>query len=111
MIATVDIGHLAAESLLKPPAKSEIVDLHGPSYSVRQLAQKIGKALGKELQIVDIPPDQQVGALTQSGLPQFLAETFVEMYEGFRSGQIVPKGDRMAHGSTEVDAVIAKLVQ
>ena len=42
MIATRDIGLLAAESLLKPPAKSEVVDQMGPAYSQRQLAEKAG---------------------------------------------------------------------
>jgi uncharacterized protein YbjT (DUF2867 family) len=109
MIATVDIGHLAAESLLKQPAKSEIVDLVGPAYTIRQLAEKLGKALGKNLQIVDIPVAQQVGALQQGGLPQYLAEIFFEMYEGFRSGVMQPVGDRLVQGSTEIDPVIAKL--
>lgn len=109
-IATRDIGALAAESLVSPPAKSEIVDLHGPAYSNRQVAEKLGAALGKKLNIVDIPPAGHVAALLQAGMSQSLAELFAEMYAGFATGQIVPKGDRMAQGKTTLDEVIKTLV-
>src|SRR5207244_661733 len=46
-IATPDIGKVAAESLLAP--KNEVIDLLGPLYSQRQVAEKLGKALGKPL--------------------------------------------------------------
>ncbi|MFT3769893.1 MAG: NmrA family NAD(P)-binding protein [Minicystis sp.] len=110
MIATKDIGALAAESLLEPAAKSEIVDLHGPAYSIRQVAEKLGAALGKQLQIVDIPEAGWVGAMTQAGLPQHAAEVFAEMYKGFGSGAIQPKGDRLVQGKTTLDEVIKGLV-
>jgi uncharacterized protein YbjT (DUF2867 family) len=109
MIATKDIGTLAAESLLSPAAKSEIVDLHGPAYSIRQLAELLGKKLGKTLQVVDIPKEGWVPAMVQGGMPQQIAEIFAEMYEGFGSGKIAPRGDRMVQGKTTIDDVIASL--
>jgi uncharacterized protein YbjT (DUF2867 family) len=110
MIATRDIGALAAESLLAPPAKSEIVDLHGPAYSIRQQAEALGRALGKTLQIVDIPPEGHVGALVQAGMPKQFAEAYAEMFAGFASGRIQPKGDRLVQGKTTLDEVIKALV-
>ncbi|MBI4955292.1 MAG: NmrA family NAD(P)-binding protein [Myxococcales bacterium] len=110
MIATKDIGALAAESLLAPAGKSEIVDLHGPAYSIRQLSDKLGQALGKPLQIVDIPQAGWVDAMVKAGLPPHVAEVYAEMYAGFASGAIVPKGDRMVQGKTTVDEVIKTLV-
>jgi len=110
MIATRDIGALAAESLLSPPAKSENVDLHGPAYSIRQVAEKLGAALGKTLQIVDIPEAGWVSAMTQGGMPAHVAEVYAEMYKGFATGLIAPKGDRMAQGKTTLDEVIKTLV-
>jgi uncharacterized protein YbjT (DUF2867 family) len=35
---------------------SEVIDLVGPSYSARDLAKALGAALGKPLQVVDVPP-------------------------------------------------------
>ena len=110
MIATRDIGQLAAQSLLERPAKSEVVDLHGPAYTQRQLAEKLGAALGKTLTIVDIPQAEWIPALTQAGLPRHIAEVYAEMYGAFASGTIKPKGDRMVQGQTPIDAVIKSLV-
>ena len=95
---------------LEKPKKSEIVDLHGPAYSVNQVVEKLGAALGKKLQIVDIPEPGWVPALTQAGMPQHVATVFAEMYHGFGSGKIKPSGDRMVQGKTTLDEVIKSLV-
>ena len=100
----------AAESLVSPADRSEIIDLHGPAYSIRQVAEKLGTALGKQLQIVDIPQAGWVDAMVQGGLPKHVAEVFAEMYGGFASGAIGPKGDRMVQGKTTLDEVIKTLV-
>jgi uncharacterized protein YbjT (DUF2867 family) len=111
MIATRDIGMLAAESMLEKPAKNQVLDLHGPAYSNRQLAEKLGAALGKTLNIVDVPEAEWVPTLLKSGMPKHIAEVFAEMYRGFGSGRIVPKGDRMVAGKTGIDEVIKDLVR
>jgi uncharacterized protein YbjT (DUF2867 family) len=110
MIATKDIGALAAQSLLSPPAKSEVIDLVGPAYSYRQVAEKLGKALGKTLQIVDIPAAGHVDALVKAGFAKSLAQEFAEMYSAFAGGKVVPKGDRLVQGKTEIDEVIRAVV-
>jgi uncharacterized protein YbjT (DUF2867 family) len=109
MIATKDIGRLAAESLRRKPAKSENVDLQGPAYSVRQAAQLLGKALGKELKVVDIPAAGHVDAMVKAGFPKHIAESFAEMYAGFGTGRIKPCGDRTVQGKTELSEVVAGL--
>ena len=110
MIATHDIGVLAAKELLAKPAKSEVVDLHGPAYSIRQVAEKLGEALGKPLKVLDVPPEGQVTAMIQGGFSQHIAEIFAEMYAGFASGKVKPSGDRMVQGTTTIDGVIKSLV-
>jgi uncharacterized protein YbjT (DUF2867 family) len=111
MIATKDIGALVAETLASPPAKSEVVDIQGPAYSPRQIAEKLGAALGKTIQLVDIPQPGWLPALTQAGMPPPFAEAYAEMFSGFASGNIRPVGDRLVHGETKVDEVIAALVR
>jgi uncharacterized protein YbjT (DUF2867 family) len=110
MIATKDIGALAAELLLNPPAKSDVVDQIGPAYSNRQVAEKLGAALGKKLDVIDIPQAGWVDALKQGGIPQSLAELFAEMYGAAASGKLAPKGDRLVHGETTLDEVLRTLV-
>lgn len=110
MIATRDIGELAAERLAARPSASEIIDLHGPAYSHGQVAEKLGAAIGKTLQVVDIPQAGWVDALLQGGVPRHFAELYAEMYGGFASGQIAPRGDRLVQGHTEIDEVIRQMV-
>lgn len=109
-IATKDIGLTAAAALLSPAPGGEIIDLHGPAYSIRQVAEKLGNALGKTLQIVDIPQEGWVGAMMQGGMSQHVAEVFAEMYAGFASGNIRPGGGRFVQGTTTLDEVIPTLV-
>ena len=107
MIATRDVGRLAASALTSPPPKSEVIDLFGPTYSVRQVAEHLGAALGKTLEIVNIPPEGHVTALTQAGVPRQIAEAVAEMFAAFAAGLLVPHGDRSLNGSTTIDLVIA----
>jgi uncharacterized protein YbjT (DUF2867 family) len=108
MIATRDVGRFAAEALLSPPAASEVVDLIGPAYSIRELAAKLGDAVGRPLQILEIPPAGHVAALVQAGMPQQLAEAVAEMFASAAAGAFVPKGDRRLIGTTTIDEVIAQ---
>ena len=110
MVATRDIGRLVVKTLRHRPTAHEIIDLHGPAYSVRQQAELLGAALGKSLTIVDVPPAGQVEAMMQGGLPRPAAEAYAEMYAGFASGAIGPRGDRLEHGTTPLDATIAALL-
>jgi uncharacterized protein YbjT (DUF2867 family) len=109
MVATKDIAALAAAELVNGSGKSEVVDLVGPSYSYAQVADLLGKALGKELQVVNIPQPGWVPALVQAGFSQQIAELFAEMYAGFASGKVQPHGDRVVHGTTPLEATIAAL--
>ena len=52
----MDIGKLAVDVLAAPPAKNQVIDLHGPAYTARQVAEKLGAALGKTLNVVNVPP-------------------------------------------------------
>ena len=109
MIATKDIGRLVTDSLLNKPARSENVDLQGPSYSIRQAAQLLGKALGKELKVIDIRAADRVDALKQAGFNDHIAKVFAQMLEGFEKGIIRPTGDRLVQGKTELAEVVAAL--
>jgi uncharacterized protein YbjT (DUF2867 family) len=107
-VATRDVGRLAARLLVEPPAKSEIIDLAGPAYSARDMAEKLGRALGKTLHVVDIPPAAHVETLTKAGLPKPFAEALAEMFACFAAGRVVPKGNRVERGATTLDEVLAR---
>ena len=109
MIATRDIGRLAAKLLRAPSKSGEIVDLVGPEYSARQVSEKIGAALGKPIQVVDIPASRHLETMTQEGLPRPLAEVYAELYAAIGSGVIKPNGDRLVTGTTTLDEVLRGL--
>jgi uncharacterized protein YbjT (DUF2867 family) len=110
MIATRDIGRFAARALLNPPQRTETIDLFGPSYTIRQVAEVLGRVLGKNLEVVDIPPAQQSDALVEAGLPRPVANAVAEMFAAFNAGLIAPQGDRRLVGATTIEETIKHCV-
>jgi uncharacterized protein YbjT (DUF2867 family) len=110
-VATRDVGRVAASLLLSPPSTSEVIDLAGPPYSSRDLAAALGSALGKQLQVVDVPAAGRAGALMQAGLPQPFAEAVNELYACFESGRVRPEGDRALAGATTIHEVLPSLLR
>lgn len=106
MVATHDIGELVAEQLMNPPEQTEVVDLVGPSYSVKELAQKVSDALGKPVPIVNIPPQEHVKTLVDAGVPYNFSELLAQMHQATEEGKLQPCGDRVVYGKTPIDDVI-----
>lgn len=109
-VATRDIGHLAADCLVHTPPRSEIIDLFGPVYSPRRVAEKLGAALGQTLRIVDIPASKQVAALIGVGLPRTFAESLAELIACLAAGRVSPRGDRAVAGTTELEDILPGLI-
>jgi uncharacterized protein YbjT (DUF2867 family) len=109
-VATQDIGRLAARCLVEQPTQSEVVDLVGPAYSVRQMAEQLGRKLGKSLRVVDVPAESQVEVLTRAGLPRPFAEAVAEMLACFASGRISARGDRVVTAATTLDETLNALL-
>lgn len=107
-VATRDVARFAVTSLLEAPATSEILDVVGPMSSTRQLADALGRAIGKTLQVVELPAPAHVGALTQAGLSPAFASALAEMFACFASGRVTPAGDRLVAGTTTIDQTLAE---
>lgn len=110
MIATKDIGLLAAKELMTPAQKSETIDLHGPSYSARQQALMLGTLLQKRLKIVNVPQTAWIETLMKAGFSKHISEVYAEMYGAFASGKITPHGDRFVEGTTGLEEVLPTVV-
>jgi uncharacterized protein YbjT (DUF2867 family) len=106
-VATRDLGRIAAGCLVEPPATSETIDVLGPMYSVRQLADGLGRAIGKSLRVVDVPAPAHVEVLTKAGLPKSYAEALAEMFACFATGRVAPRGDRKIVATTSLDETLA----
>lgn len=107
MVATKDIGAQVAYELMNPPVGSITVSLEGPSYTEREIAQKIGEAIGnKDLPIVRIAPEAHIKTFVDSGMPVKFAELVAEMLAAEEKGLLSRQGDRLAFGQTPIEEVI-----
>lgn len=90
IVATVDIGRAVAQALQQPPAEAKaIVELAGPEdLTAGQIAETIGKVVGRSLNLIPIPVAGAVQAMLGNGLPQAYAEVFAEMYAGLEGGRL-----------------------
>lgn len=111
MVATHDLGVVVAQALISPPSRSEAVDVVGPRYTTNQVVEKLGRALGKKVEVQNVPETGWAAAMVQAGFPEPIARSFAEMYGAFDKGRIQPHGDRTIQGKTEIDQVIRTLVQ
>ncbi len=111
MIATVDIGVVAAEALLAPPGASEVVDLDGPSYTEREVADRLAAMLGRPLQVVTIPEIGWIDAMIGSGVPEHLAGELAALYGAGERGILQPRGDRLRRCETPIESTLRRVLE
>jgi uncharacterized protein YbjT (DUF2867 family) len=105
-IAARDVGQIAATALLETPrARREIVDLVGPAYSAEQMSERLGKTIGRQLSIVDVPRAAQEQMFRQ-WMTRDAARAMIDTIECLCSGRIVAAGDRLERGATDFEQVI-----
>ncbi|MBN8611850.1 MAG: NmrA family NAD(P)-binding protein [Deltaproteobacteria bacterium] len=109
MIATHDIGVIAAEALLAPPQEHAWIELSGPKeYSFADAAAFASKTLGREVKPLVLPIDAMVPTLTQYGISANVAGLYREMTEGLGKGLVVFEGKGKAvRGEVTLDRVLA----
>jgi uncharacterized protein YbjT (DUF2867 family) len=102
-IATEDIGHAAAEHLLKLDFSGiEAKELLGQrDLTYNEFAKALGDAIDKpNLQYMQMPGEQFVGALGQMGIHSNFAESIVEMCDAMNSGHMKALEPRTAANTT-----------
>lgn len=93
MIATPDIGRVAAELLLDPAAPP-LVELAGPEdYCANDAAAAYAAALGRTITPVQPPREAWVSILVEAGLGAPSAALIAEMYDGINSGHVRFSGE------------------
>jgi uncharacterized protein YbjT (DUF2867 family) len=109
-VATCDVGRVAASLLLEPPPANEVVDLVGPTYSAKDFAEALGRALGKTLTVVDLPAEVHADVLTKAGLSPTFASSVAEMYAAIAAGRVKPQGDRTLSAATTLAEILPELL-
>lgn len=103
MIATKDIGVYAAERLLKLDfnGKQNRNLLGERDLSMNEVVTVIARALNKsDLRYAQFPYEQVEKVLTQMGTPPKTAAYFIEMFQGFNEGLVVPTEPRSPENTT-----------
>jgi uncharacterized protein YbjT (DUF2867 family) len=93
MVATADIGAVAAELLRAGKAAPRLVELSGPTPTTLADAAKVfSAALKKPINLAPVPAEAQVGVLTGVGLNEAWAKAYAEMNTALEAGRLVFEG-------------------
>lgn len=93
MVATADIGAVAAELLRAGTSAPKVVELSGPAATtLTQAAKVFGAALKKPINLAPVPAAAQVGVLMGVGLNQTWAQAYTDMNACVEKGTLVFEG-------------------
>jgi NAD(P)H dehydrogenase (quinone) len=113
MVATADIGLAGAETLVQSWTGNRYIEVGGPRrYSANDLGAAFATALGREVEVVEVPRETWVSTFVAQGFAEDRTGPRVEMLEKFNSGWIdfgVAGAERFV-GKTELVQVIEELV-
>ena len=110
MVATRDVGKVAVETLLAARPTSEAIDLEGPAYTERDVADQLATTLGRPLQVVTIPRAGWIDAMLEAGLPEPLAHELAALYDAEQRGLLQPRADRLRTCTTRIDETLRHVV-
>jgi uncharacterized protein YbjT (DUF2867 family) len=112
MIATEDIGRIAASLLLEGGRGQQVLALSGPrNYSPRHVARALSTLVGREITPELLPNAAIVPVLTGAGMSVRNAELFRDMHAGIDSGLITQEGNaRTLQGKVPVEEVLRRLL-
>jgi uncharacterized protein YbjT (DUF2867 family) len=112
MVATDDIGRLAAELLLEPQTGSRVVELEGPQrITPNQIASTFTDLLGRPVRMEVVPHDSWESIFRSQGMKNPLPR--IQMLDGFNEGWIEfeagPSGSRK--GTISLRTALQSLVE
>jgi uncharacterized protein YbjT (DUF2867 family) len=89
MIATADIGRIAAETLCEYWSGKRVIELEGPALSSpSDVAEHLTQRLGKAIQATSIPEEGWERSMSGQGFSATAIAGFIEMTQALNSGHI-----------------------
>ena len=83
-----DIAAVAAAALTQDGHEGKTYDLTGPEALTHgEMAEKLSKAVGREIQYVDVAEEAKLSALLGFGVPQWQAYGLIEDYAHYCRGE------------------------
>ncbi len=111
MIATADIGRLAAGLLVEGARETRIIELGGPARSMNDVAAVLSRLMGKPVKVHEAPVEAVVPTFTGFGMSQQMAELYREMIEGIIKGHVAFEGGhRRVAGTTGLETVLGAML-
>lgn len=112
MVATADIGRLAAQALVEGTAATEVIELGGPAkVSSNDVAAALAAITGKPIAVAEAPLEALVPTFAGFGIPAAVAELYREMTAAIIAGHVdFEGGHRRINGTTAVDTVLRQLL-
>ena len=87
MVDVRDVADVAVKVLTEDGHEGKTYTLTGPaSISFHDVAAGLSKALGKQVNYVDVPIDAARQAMISMGLPEWIADAFGKYFEVFSEG-------------------------
>jgi uncharacterized protein YbjT (DUF2867 family) len=111
MVATADVGRVAAELLLQDWTGKRVVELEGPErVSQQQIASGLSKALHRPVRAEAVPRENWGAIFRAQGMHDPIPR--IQMLDGFNEGWIRFEGGglALAKGKVSLAVVIGKLV-
>lgn len=112
MVATADIGRVAAELLQETWSGRRIVELEGPRrVSPNDIAATFSKILGRPVRMEAVPRATWPALFKSQGMKNPTPR--IQMLDGFNEGWIEFEGGKAdsRRGTTELEAVLGNIVQ
>jgi uncharacterized protein YbjT (DUF2867 family) len=113
MVATPDIGEVAARALLEGPRGVRVIELSGPEdASPNDVARVVGQLLGRSVSVAEAPLDAVVPTFTGFGMSTDIAQLFRELYAAIQSGRMQWEGGsaEAVRGKTSISQALAPLL-
>lgn len=82
-----DIAAVAFKALTEPGHEGKAYDITGPeALTHAEIAERLGKAIGKPVTYYAMTPEQYKSSLMQAGVPEWMADGLNELYAAYRAG-------------------------
>jgi uncharacterized protein YbjT (DUF2867 family) len=110
MVATADVGRVAAELLLQDSGK-RVVELEGPDWVTQnEIASELAKALHRPVRAQAVPRENWGMIFRAQGMRDPIPR--IQMLDGFNEGWIKFEGNgaTLVKGNTSLAEVVRKLV-
>lgn len=109
-VATEDIGHAAAESLLAGPRSRHAFELAGPrEVTPADVAEAAASALGRSVSVAVQPLSAAVPTFTAFGISEHVAELYREMYAWLATRPAIGRSAPLTRGRIGIEDGIARL--